>query len=52
MLAVRPRVQDGYSDAVTQEIRLVSLLPAGPPVLLPPAGSPPEWGPHSQFCLW
>jgi len=21
-------------------------------VLLPPAGSPPEWGPHSHFWLW
>ena len=31
---------------------LVSPLPTGPPVLLPSAGSPPEWGPHSQFWQW
>ena len=33
------------------ETRLVSPLPTGPPVLLPPAGSPPKWGPRSQFWL-
>ena len=31
------------------EMRLVSLLPL---VLLPPAKSPPKWGPHCQFWLW
>ena len=34
----------------TGEMRLVSPLPTGPPVLLPLAGSLPEWGPRSQ--LW
>ena len=34
------------------EIRLVSPLPTGPPVLLPPPGSAPEWRPHSPFWLW
>ena len=28
----------------TEELRLVSPLPTGPIVLLPSAGSPPEWG--------
>ena len=38
-----PTVLQGHAAV---EIRLVSPLPAGPPVLLPPAGSPTEWGPH------
>ena len=39
-----PNALRGHADV---KIRLVSLLPTGPPVLLPPAGSPPEWGPRS-----
>ena len=34
------------------EMGLVSPLPIGPLVLLPPAGSPSKWGPCSQFWLW
>ena len=34
------------------KMRLVPPLPMGPPVLLSPAGSPTEWGLHSQFWLW
>ena len=28
------------------------MLPMGPLVLLPPGGSPSEWGPRRQFWLW
>ena len=35
-----------------EEMRLVSLLPTGQPVLLPSAGSPPDWGPRSHFWQW
>ena len=44
-----PTALRGHADV---ETGLVSPLPTGPPVLLPPAGSPPEWGPHSQFWQW
>ena len=41
-----PNALGGHADV---EIRLVSSLSlTGPPDLLPPAGSPPEWGPCSQ----